>query len=301
VSGRGVIGVFDSGVGGLTVLKALRRTLPHHDFLYLGDTARVPYGRKPPEMVRGFAREIAAFLCDRSAEAIVVACNTATAVALAALREEFEIPLWGVIDPGVEAAVRATRSGRVGVIGTHGTISSGAYQRRLEARGIKVWAQACPLFVHLVEEGLADSPEAELLVRHYLGAQLNGAHPNGAHPNGAHPDDARSNDARSNDARSDIDTLILGCTHYPVLAPAIGRVLGPEITLVESASVAAESLRSTLGDEAEGSGSITHFVTGDPVAYEHTAAVIGGVEGEIIALPIAELKAYSPAGISAPR
>jgi glutamate racemase len=271
LSERGVIGVFDSGVGGLTVLKALRRALPHHDFLYLGDTARVPYGRKPPEMVKGFAREIAAFLCDRGAEAIMVACNTATAVALADLRDEFEVPIWGVIDPGVEAAVRATRSGRVGVIGTRGAISSGAYQRRLETCGIKVWAQACPLFVHLVEEGLADSLEAELLVQHYLGA------------------------------RPDIDTLILGCTHYPVLAPVIARVLGPEITLVESASVAAESLRSALGDESEGSGSISHFVTGDPVAYEHTAAVIGGVEGEIIALPIGDLKAYSPAGISSSR
>ncbi|HWE00054.1 MAG TPA: hypothetical protein VG345_13480, partial [Bryobacteraceae bacterium] len=154
---------------------------------------------------------------------------------------------------------------------TRGTISSGAYQRRLEACGMNVWAQACPLFVHLVEEGLADSLEAELLVSHYLGAQPH------------------------------IDTLILGCTHYPVLAPVIARVLGPEITLVESASVAAESLRSALGDESEGSGSITHFVTGDPVAYEHTAAVIGGVEGEIIALPIADLKACYPAGISLSR
>ncbi len=271
MSGRGLVGAFDSGVGGLTVLKALRRALPHHDFLYLGDTARVPYGRKPPEMVKGFAQEITAFLVERGAEAIMVACNTATAVALPELQADFEIPVWGVINPGVEAAIRATRTRRVGVIGTRGAIASGAYQRRLEACGMAVWAQACPLFVHLVEEGLAESPEAEVLVRHYLAG------------------------------RPDIDTLILGCTHYPVLAPVIGRVLGPGVTLVESASVAAESLRTALGDNDTGSGSITHFVTGDPIAYEHTAAVIGGVEGEIIALPVSDLKTYSPAGTSSSR
>lgn len=254
------IGVFDSGVGGLTVLKALRRAMPHRDFLYLGDTARVPYGRKPAAMVREFAREITSFLEARGAEGIVVACNTATAVALPDLQREFSLPIWGVIEPGVEAALRATRSGHVGVIGTRGTIRSEAYQKRLKAKGLQVWAQACPLFVHLVEEDLADSPEAELLARHYL-ADL-----------------------------PEIDTLILGCTHYPVLAGMLGRVLGPSIQLVESASVAAESVRAVLapGDETN-SGSITHFVTGDAIAYEHTAAVIGGVEGEIIAMPVSEL------------
>jgi glutamate racemase len=257
------IGVFDSGVGGLTVLKALRRAMPHRDFLYLGDTARVPYGRKPAAMVREFAREITGFLEQRGAEAIVVACNTATAVALTDLQREFRLPIWGVIEPGVEAAVRATRSGRVGVIGTKGTIRSEAYQRRLQARGMTVWARECPLFVHLVEEDLADSPEAELLAHHYL------------------------------DGHPEIDTLILGCTHYPVLAPVLAKVLGPEIELVESASVAAESVRDTFRDDPDvgaGAGRITHFVTGDPIAYEHTAAVIGGVDGEIIALPVSELK-----------
>jgi len=256
------IGVFDSGVGGLTVLKALRRAMPHRDFLYLGDTARVPYGRKPAAMVREFAREITAFLAERGAEAVIVACNTATAVALSDLKREFSLPIWGVIEPGVEAAVRATVSGYVGVIGTKGTIRSGAYQDRLEARGMRVWAQACPLFVHLVEEDLADSPEAEVVAKYYLGD------------------------------RPEIDTLILGCTHYPVLAPMLGRVLGPGVRLVESASVAAESVRVMFGDDGAGaaSGRITHFVTGDPIAYEHTAAVIGGVDGEIVALPVSELR-----------
>jgi glutamate racemase len=162
------IGVFDSGVGGLTVLQALRRRLPHHDFVYLGDTARVPYGRKPPEMVVEFAREIAGFLCGLGVERLVVACNTASAVALAKLEESCPVPVWGVIEPGVSAATRVTRTGSVGVIGTTATIGSGAYHRRLEARGLRVWAQACPMLVHVVEEGLADSAEAELLVRHYL-------------------------------------------------------------------------------------------------------------------------------------
>ena len=260
-SDQKAIGVFDSGVGGLTVLKALRRAMPHRDFLYLGDTARVPYGRKPPAMVREFAREITGFLEQRGAEAIVVACNTATAVALPDLQREYKLPIWGVIDPGVEAAVRATRTGRVGVIGTKGTIRSAAYQRRLEALGMTVWARECPLFVHLVEEDLADSPEAELVARHYLADM------------------------------PAIDTLILGCTHYPVLAPMLGRVLGSGIRLVESATVAAEYVRATLSEDPRApEGRITHFVTGDPIAYEHTAAVIGGVEGEIVALPISDLK-----------
>jgi glutamate racemase len=260
-----VIGVFDSGVGGLTVLKALRRALPHQDILYLGDTARVPYGRKPPEMVRGFAIEIAEFLHGHGAEAIVVACNTASAVALAELQARFDIPVWGVIEPGVEAAVRATRSGHVGVIGTRGTIGSGAYQKRLVKRGIKAWAQACPLFVHLVEEDLADSPEAELLARHYLAPLLDGL--------------------------PEVDTLILGCTHYPLLAPVLARVLGPYVTLVDSALVAAEYVQATLGRrDATAAGRITHFVTGDATAYEHTAKVIGGVDGEIVAMPVSGLR-----------
>jgi glutamate racemase len=260
------IGVFDSGVGGLTVLQALRRQMPQSDFVYLGDTARVPYGRKPPEMVVDFATGIAEFLCGLGIEGLVVACNTASAVALPALAERCPVPVWGVIDPGVEAAARVARSGLVGVIGTKGTIASGAYQRRIEARGMQVWARACPMLVHVVEEGLADSPEAELLVRHYL------------------------------EGRPEIDALILGCTHYPLLRPVIQRVAGPEVALVDSAEVTAESVRAAFG-AAPGCfarGRVVHFVTGDPVAFAHTARVIGGVEGEIIPLPVAEL-ATAPA------
>jgi glutamate racemase len=258
------IGVFDSGVGGLTVLQALRRRLPHHDFVYLGDTARVPYGRKPPEMVVEFAREIAGFLCGLGVERLVVACNTASAVALPKLEESCPVPVWGVIDPGVSAATRVTRTGSVGVIGTKATIGSGAYQRRLEARGLRVWAQACPMLVHVVEEGLADSEEAELLVRHYL------------------------------QGRPEIDTLILGCTHYPLLRTAIQRVVGGEVTLVDSAEATAEVVSRSMEEaQPSGEGSVVHFVTGDSAAFAHTARVIGGVAGEIRLLPVTELRVQS--------
>ncbi|HWC97907.1 MAG TPA: glutamate racemase [Candidatus Sulfopaludibacter sp.] len=258
---RHAIGVFDSGVGGLTVLQALRRRMPHRDFVYLGDTARVPYGRKPPEMVVEFASGIARFLCEMGAEGLVVACNTASAVALPGLADRCDVPVWGVIDPGVEAATRATRTGSVGVIGTKAAMASGAYQSRLEQRGLCVWAQACPMLVHLVEEGLAHSPEAELLVRHYLSG------------------------------RPEIDTLVLGCTHYPLLRSVIQRVVGKAVTLVDSAEVTAERVEATLGAPPRCfvQGRVVHFVTGDPLAFTHTANVIGGVEGEIVPLPLSEL------------
>jgi glutamate racemase len=258
-SHRRTIGVFDSGVGGLTVLQALRRRMPHHDFVYLGDTARVPYGRKPPEMVVEFAEGIAGFLCSLGVEGLVVACNTASAVALPRLEERCPVPVWGVIDPGVAAATRASRSGSVGVIGTKGTIGSGAYQRRLEAKGMRVWAQACPMLVHVVEEGLADSAEAELLVRHYL------------------------------QGRGDIDTLILGCTHYPLLRSAIQQAVGDSVKLVDSADAIAEAVSHAVKEDAAGLGRVVHYVTGDAAAFAHTARVIGGVEGEINVLPVAEL------------
>jgi glutamate racemase len=260
------IGVFDSGVGGLTVLKALRQRLPHQDFLYLGDTARVPYGRKPREMVQEFASEVVEFLLKKGVQAVVIACNTASACALPELAERTPIPVWGVIEPGVEAACRMTRTGSVGVIGTKGTIASGAYQKRLEARGLKVWAQACPMFVHLVEEGLVDSPEAELMARYYLGH------------------------------RPQIDTLILGCTHYPVLHEVIQRVTGDSVSLVSSAEVTAEMVKDALTPASNGEpGRITHYVTGDVLAYKHTAEVIGGVEGELIPLDVTTLAREQPA------
>ena len=254
------IGVFDSGVGGLTVLKALRQRLPSHDFIYFSDTARVPYGRKPREMVRGFAAEIATFLQQLDVAGIVIACNTASASALPDLADEVPVPVWGVIDPGVEAARRASRTGQVGVIGTRGTIASGVYQRKLEAAGLQVWAQACPMFVHLVEEGLADSDDARILARHYL------------------RDMPR------------VDTLILGCTHYPVLVPVIQEVAGHSVRLVSSAEVTAEVVAQSATPVAiNGPGRVTHYVTGGVHAYQHTAETIGGVEGRIIPLDVTRL------------
>jgi glutamate racemase len=249
------IGVFDSGVGGLTVLQALRRRLPTQDFIYVGDTARVPYGRKPREMVEQFAGEIARFLVGQRVTGIVVACNTASAAALPQLTDVVPVPVWGVIDPGVEAARRMSSGGRVGIIATAGTIRAGAYQRKLEALGVEVWAQACPMFVHLVEEGLSDSPEAELLAEHYLAG------------------------------RPELDALILACTHYPLLKPVLRRVLGDSVHLVDSAEVTAEVVGQAISPAGgTRAGMVTHYVTGDVVAYRHTAAVIGGVDGEIVPL-----------------
>jgi len=254
------IGVFDSGVGGLTVLKALRAKLPAHDFIYVADTARVPYGRKPREMVREFAWEIAEFLIGVGVQGIVIACNTASASALPELADALPVPVVGVIDPGVEAARRHTRTGRVGVIGTKGTIASGVYQRKLEALGLSVWAQACPMFVHLVEEGLADSSDAELLARHYLGQ------------------------------RPPVDTLILGCTHYPVLRNVIQSAVGDSVTLVSSADVTADLVSQTWGGGAgAGQGCVVHYVTGDVPSYQHSAQPINGTDGDLIQLDVAKL------------
>jgi glutamate racemase len=181
------------------------------------------------------------------------------------------VPLWGVIDPGVEAARRATKTGRVGVIGTRGTIASNSYQDKLRAAGLDVWAQACPMFVHLVEEGLADSKDARVLARHYL-----------------------------QDMPS-IDTLILGCTHYPVLAPVIQEVAGPNVTLVSSAEVTAEVVAGAVRTNTSMSdGRVTHYVTGGVHAYQHTAEAIGGVEGKLIPLDVTRLAAAGFAVGNAP-
>jgi glutamate racemase len=251
-----MIGVFDSGVGGLTVLQALRRQLPKRDFLYVGDTARAPYGRKPAAMVTGFACEIADYLCGRGVEAIVVACNTASAVALPELERRCKIPVWGVVDAGVEAATRTTRTGHIGVIATRATIASAAYQRRLEARGLRVWARECPMLVHLVEEGLAESAEADVLARHYLSG------------------------------RPEIDTLILGCTHYPLLRSPLQRAAGEQVRLVDSASVTAERVAAAMANE--GNASVAYYATGDTKAFAHTARMMGEVGHAVHAIELKE-------------
>jgi glutamate racemase len=218
------IGVFDSGFGGLTVAAALNQRLPHESILYFGDTARVPYGAKSPPVVRTFAREAARFLLARDIKLLVIACNTATAHAEAALREELDIPVVGVIEPGALAAVEATTTGRIGVIGTSGTIASGAYdlavRRRLGERG-RVYAQPCPLFVPLVEEGWTEHPVAAHVGREYL----------------AHLKEV------------DVDVLILGCTHYPLLRDTLQREMGPDVRLVDSGEETARAVERILQEE----------------------------------------------------
>jgi glutamate racemase len=223
---NGGIGVFDSGIGGLTVLRALIDRLPQEHFLYLGDTARVPYGNKSPETVTRFAAENVAFLVERGVKLVVVACNTASAVALSALVERFRLPILGVIEPGVRAAVRSTRTGRIGVIGTAATVRSGRYERGILDRmpRARVSSRACPLFVPLVEEGWIDTPVTEMVAHHYL-------------------DPLR---------HEGIDTLVLGCTHYPLLKPVIARVLGREVRLVDSAVETAEEVARVLEERELG-------------------------------------------------
>jgi glutamate racemase len=214
------IGVFDSGIGGLTVARELMRQLPHESILYFGDTARVPYGPKSPDTVRRYSREITDFLHNEGVKAVVVACNTATAHALPTLQQEFRAPVIGVIEPGARAAVKSTRRQEIGVIGTAGTIASGAYERAIRAHApdARITARACPLFVPLVEEGWLDRDATRLIAREYL-----------------EPVSA-----------SRVDTLVLGCTHYPLLKPLLGEIMGCDVRLIDSAEETAAETARTL-------------------------------------------------------
>ena len=214
------IGVFDSGIGGLTVVSALKKLLPAENIFYLGDTARVPYGGRSASTIERYSFELTGLLLAEQAKAIVVACNTATALAVPRLQDALRVPVVGVIAPGAAAAVAATRSGRVGVIGTRATITSGAYERALHqlAPDLEVRAMACPLLVPHIEEGLLDDPTTDLHIARYLQPLLD----------------------------ADIDTLILGCTHYPLLQAAIARFTGPAIRLVDSAYNCAAAVRDLL-------------------------------------------------------
>ena len=217
---NGPIGVFDSGIGGLTVLRSLLAELPSESFVYFGDTARVPYGNKSPETVCKFSRENVSFLMDEGVKLVVVACNTASAEAVPMPQDKFPIPIVGVIEPGVRAAVRMSKSHKIGIIGTAGTIRSEAYQkgiRKLDPRA-KVTSRACPLFVPLVEEGWIDTPITQMIAETYL-------------------EDYRT---------EEIDVLVLGCTHYPLLGDMIGLVLGEKVTLVDSAVETAREVRERL-------------------------------------------------------
>ena len=214
------IGVFDSGIGGLTVVKSLRDRLPNETIVYLGDTARVPYGPKSPETVQRYALELAHMLMQKKAKALVVACNTVSSVALPLLTRKFPVPVIGVIEPGARAALQTTRNRHVGVIGTRATIRSGAYERalRVSDNNVRVSSRACPLLVPLIEEGLLDDEVTDRIIVRYLEPLL----------------------------ADGIDTLVLGCTHYPLLSVAIARALGHEIVLVDSAQNCAIAVQETL-------------------------------------------------------
>ena len=216
------IGVFDSGVGGLTVLKALIERLPMESTVYLGDTARVPYGTKSAEVVTRYALKNAELLIEHGIKLLVVACNTASAAALPLLREKLPIPVLGVIEPGAAAAARKTKTGKVAVIGTPGTIKSGAYQRALlaERSDLTVTLKSCPLFVPLAEEGWVTGEVPMLIASEYLTGFVTGG----------------------------IDTLVLGCTHYPLLAAVIADIVGPEVALIDSARATAERAAALLAE-----------------------------------------------------
>ncbi len=214
------IGVFDSGIGGLTVVRAIRTLLPNESIFYIGDTARVPYGSKSPATVERYSLEIAAMLEAEPCKAIVVACNTASSVALDVLRNTTSLPVVGVINPGARAATAATRNGHIGVIGTRATIKSGAYERAIRALRphVQVTSRACPLLVPLIEEGWLESGVTDRVISEYVRPLLD----------------------------ANADTLVLGCTHYPLLRPAIQRVVGDSVTLVDSAENCALAVRYLL-------------------------------------------------------
>lgn len=249
------IGVFDSGLGGLTVARQIRHFLPHEDILYLGDTARVPYGTRSPRTVLRYSRTCARKLVERGIKLLVVACNTVSAVALDALRAELDIPVLGVIEPGAHAAVAATRTHRIGVIATAGTIASGAYPRAVASRSTRaeVFGRPAPLLVSLVEEGWLEGEVPRLAVTRYLEGFVG----------------------------ANVDVVVLGCTHYPVLRPVIAStaaaVLGDAVQVVDVGEATAQELRAFL--DARGlrnpqgaTGTLRTLVTDRPQSFAEVAA-----------------------------
>ncbi len=239
------IGVFDSGIGGLTVLKELTALLPGEDFIYLGDTARLPYGTKSNEVIVRYSRENTEFLLAKGIKLLVVACNTSSAVALEEITRHTMVPVIGVIEPGARAAVKASRTGKIGVIGTEATIASGAYTRAIQSLKARaeIYTRACPLLVPLVEEGWTDNDIAERTVTHYLESLK----------------------------ASGIDTLLLGCTHYPLLRGMFERVMGPRVKMVDSAIATAgavgEKLKELKLARRDGGGAQSFFVTETPERF----------------------------------
>lgn len=245
------IGIFDSGVGGLTVYKEIRKAFPQEDIVYFGDTARVPYGSKSPQTVLNYSIQNARFLIQNHAKIIVVACNTASAVALSHLSNLLPVPVIGVIIPGSQAAVKATRNNKIGIIGTYGTVNSNAYQDEIHSYSsqITVLAKACPLFVPLVEEGWEDHSVTKTIAREYL----------------------------EEFCRKGFDTLILGCTHYPILKKTLREITSEKITLIDSAEVIAKSLRQYLPKiESVGNGKSWFYVSDNQANFQKIGSHIIG-------------------------
>ncbi|MFH1338368.1 MAG: glutamate racemase [Candidatus Omnitrophota bacterium] len=247
------IGVFDSGIGGLTVVKELMRQLPAEDIVYLGDTAHLPYGTKSADTIVRFTLDNILFLLKQKVKLIVIACNTASSLALDEVCRHFRIPIIGVIQPGARKAAHLTKTKCVGVIGTRATVKSRAYESRIKeiSPAITVISQACPLFVPLVEEGWLNLPETVSIAKKYLGALLG--------------------------KNKKMDTLILGCTHYPLLAPVLKRVLGKNIKLIDSAREVAREVAEVLEDgglvnkKSKLKGKCRFYVTDDPDGFSRQA------------------------------
>lgn len=250
------IGVFDSGVGGLTVLQSLRTAFPEQAFVYLGDTARLPYGSKSPTTIRQYALQNLRFLADQKVQAVVAACNSASTQVTESVWEG--LPVYNVIDPGVQAATAASANGRIGLLGTRATVESEVYQRRLQdqalrlGRELHVFAQACPLFVPLAEEGWVDDPVTNLIVFRYLQPLLS----------------------------QGIDTLIMGCTHYPILRGSIQRAAGNAVTLVDSGQVLARELERdfSAGRLQPGPGPLRVMMTDLSDHHVHWARELLGLD-----------------------
>ena len=254
------IGIFDSGVGGLTVARSVMDLLPRESLIYVGDTANFPYGPRTQEEIRAFAVDIARYLVGRNVKMVVTACNSVEVSAIEDVARAAQVPVVGVIDPGMRAAVRATRTGRIGLIGTEATVSSGAYERAAAraGAGIEVLSQACPVFVEHVERGDTNSEALVEAARSYL-APLRTA---------------------------EVDTLILGCTHYPMLADLLARLMGPGVTLISSAEETARDVHSALTDmdlatDGDGPGEHEFVCTGEPQRFRAVAEVFLGEEAAI--------------------
>lgn len=251
MSSQNPIGVFDSGLGGLTVVKAIRNVLPNESIIYFGDTARVPYGNKSPELIKEYSLQITEFLLEHNTKIIVVACNTATALAIDILQEKLDIPIIGVVKPGVDSALKFTQNNRVGVIGTISTISSGVYETELKSdnNSLKVTSTPCPLFVPLAEEGWLNESVTKQIAEKYL-EPIN---------------------------KANVDTLILGCTHYPLLKEVIQEVVSTEIKLVDSAQAMAYETKKSLMNygllsEQNNKGALKLFVSDLPARFETIAS-----------------------------